>query len=349
MTNNEKDCPLSVSDWVNVLENYISHITSKTISILQILIALLAIFISIIYLAELRDNIVKNLFAGKITISMSYFVTLMVILILMAITGILTLVFAYDYIKATGPVNELLKKIIDGEDNSNVIRKEWREKNEWNKVRWKMKKWMKFLLIAVVIILIIVGLFYIFRGAIGLDSENGADLFFYVALPIIVTIIGTYSAPFFYNWYVYRFSKPKFRAHFKPANGKTFIERKVQEIELKPNKEQLVWVMIHNNGPVIKDNWFVNIDFEKGFNPVLIENTTFDGVDFQKRYTIQQKYNVAHFNSVHFSPLIPHDDTIIFPVVVKTPKEKKIYNLTLRVVTGDYSQEFRHEMKIKIL
>lgn len=345
MAENNKDCPLSVSDWVNYLKNSKSRITSKMISILQILIAMLAIFSTIIYLAGLRDNIVKNLFAGTITISMVYFTAFMVVLALIVIIGILILVFVVDYIKEIQPIDELLDKIIGGEDNSNVIRKEWKENIKKTRGKFIMSSWMKWL-IAVIIGIVVITVFIIISREAGENNfEEGKNLFLYVALPIIIA----YSTPFFYNWFVYRFSKPNFTAHLKPADGKTFIERKAQEIELEPNKEQLIWVMLHNNGKVIKDNWFVNIDFEKGFQPIKIENTSFKDVDFVKRYTIQQKYNVAHFNSVDFSPLIPHDETIIFPVIIKTPKEKKIYKVSITVKTGDYSKRFSHNMKIKIL
>lgn len=172
MSKKEKDCPLSVSDWINVLENYESHITSKTMPILQILIAIFAIFVSVIFLAELRDNVIKNLFAGNITIAMSYIYILMIILVFICLIGILIIIFVIMYIKDLKSADEILKKIVYGEDDSNVIRDEWREKIEKPKERKKMlnRKELKLMfkhslpvigLIAVIVFFAAIGLYLI--------------------------------------------------------------------------------------------------------------------------------------------------------------------------------------------
>ena len=173
-------------------------------------------------------------------------------------------------------------------------------------------------------------------------------IIFLTVITIAVTIIGSLLGPFLYNWYIYRFSTPKFSTHFKPAHHKSYKEIKQQEIKLKPNKQQLIWVMLHNNGKVIRDNWFCIIDFEKDFLPIPIEETKYKNVDFVKHYTVQKKYNVAHFNSADFSPLIPYDETIIFPVVIKTPSRKNNYNVRVTVLTGNHRNKFIHNLSIII-
>lgn len=194
------------------------------------------------------------------------------------------------------------------------------------------------IIIAIIVIIILLKDFFFETGS------QGSNLFFYVAIPIIFTIL----APFIYNWFSYRFSTPKFSVCFKPAIGKTYEEKHLQEIELVPDREQLVWIILRNEGKVIKENWFCNIDFEKGFMPIPIEETIFKDVDFQKKYTVQKKYNVASFNSQNFSPLFPYDEDFYFPIVVKTSKDEKEYNVTVTVRTGNHRNKFRHTMKIKI-
>ena len=106
--------------------------------------------------------------------------------------------------------------------------------------------------------------------------------------------------------------------------------------------------MLHNNGKVITDNWFCIIDFEKGFNLTPIEKTRYKDVDFVKHYTIQKKYNAAHFNSADFSPIIPYDETVIFPVVIKTPSKLKKYPVRVTVLTGNHKNKFIHHLSIVI-
>jgi hypothetical protein len=171
------------------------------------------------------------------------------------------------------------------------------------------------------------------------------NLLYFVALPISATIL----APFVYNWIMYRYSTPKLSAYFKPTLEMTYEEKKVQEIKLQPDKKQLVWVILHNNGKLIKDNWFCIIRFEKEFVPIPIETTKYAHVDFSKRYTVQKKYNVAHFNSMDFSPLFPYNETMIFPVAVKTPKKPKKYKVNVTVFTGNHRNKFIHDLFISVI
>lgn len=221
-------------------------------------------------------------------------------------------------------------------------------KEEEGKIMEKIKKMIKRnidLIFIAIIIFVIFLVVYLNRGLIFNGSQT-SNLFLYVAMPII----GATIAPFIYNWVIYRFSKPKFKVHFKPTKGTTFIEEKVQEITLKSNSKKLIWLMLHNNGKVIKDNWFINVDFEKNFEPIDIDKTEFKNVDFKKKYSIQkEKYQVAHFNSNDFSPLFPYDETFIFPIVVITPKKEGIFNVSIAVRTGNHRGTFKHNLKIKII
>ena len=113
---------------------------------------------------------------------------------------------------------------------------------------------------------------------------------------IILAFIGTIIGPLFYSWCVYNYSTPKFTAHFKPSIGKTYEEVKKQKIILIPNREQLIWIMLHNNGKIIKDHWFCIVDFDKNFEILPIDRTIFNNVDYVKKYSIQKKYNVAHLS-----------------------------------------------------
>lgn len=172
MPDNEKDCPLSPADWVNYLQTLKSQIITITLSQIIALLTGFAFFGSLIYFAELRDNIIKNLFALKITIAISYLIILMIILILLVLIGIAIIILVNNFRKDMKPVNELIKKIIDGEDDSNKIRKEWKEKIEKPKEKWKMfnNKKIKLMLkhslsaigfIALTIIFVAIGLFLI--------------------------------------------------------------------------------------------------------------------------------------------------------------------------------------------
>jgi len=168
-----------------------------------------------------------------------------------------------------------------------------------------------------------------------------------IVLTLISILVGLLF-PIIKNWGSYRFSTPKFSVHFKQAYYNSYKETKLQEIKLQHNKQQLVWVMLHNDGKVIKHNWFCIIDFEKDFLPIPIESTKYKDVDYAKHYTVQKKYNAAHFNSTDFSPLFPYNETMIFPIVVKTPNDKGKYNVKITVFTGNHRNKFVHEMKIII-
>jgi len=217
------------------------------------------------------------------------------------------------------------------------------EGNKMKIIKKTLEKNKDIITISIVIIVIIL-ILYLNKDFIFTQYPN-LNLFFYVALPIIFAIL----SPFIKDWVSYRFSKPKFKIHFKPTIGTTYKEEPVQEIILLPNKQQLIWVMIHNNGKVIKDNWFVNVDFTDDFVPISIDETEFKDVDFKKKYTIQkEKYQVAHFNSNDFSPLFPYDETFIFPIVLKTPKTENEYDVSVAVRTGNHREKYTHSLKIKI-
>jgi len=169
--------------------------------------------------------------------------------------------------------------------------------------------------------------------------------YLYIFVAIIV-MIGTITGPQIIDFLRYNCSTPNFSVYFKPTIGKNFEEKKVQEIQLFPDKEQLVWVILHNDGKVIKDNWYCIIDFEKDFVITPIENTNFKDVDFVKHYTIQKKYNAAHFNSIDISPLFPHNETFLFPIAVKTPKKSGNYNVQITVFTGNHKNKFTYNLAV---
>ena len=179
-------------------------------------------------------------------------------------------------------------------------------------------------------------------------TDSAIKLQIYAIITAIVFMILTITLPSLRDWLRYNYSTPDFSVHFKPTLGKTFEELKMQEIELSPNKEELVWVMLHNNGKVITDNWFCIIDFEKGFDLIPIEETQYSDVDFVKHYTIQEKYNAAHFNSTDFSPLIPYDETVIFPIALKTPNKLEKFPVRVTVLTGNHKNKFIHHLFIII-
>ena len=140
-----------------------------------------------------------------------------------------------------------------------------------------MRKITKITLIALIIFIVII--IYYFEDTI-LDSlKSNINLLLYVALPIIAAL----SAPFIYSWVSYSFTKPKFSVYFKPTTGKTFEEKKVQEINLFSDKQQLVWVILKNEGKTIKDNWFCEMYFGEIFSLIPIEKTRYKDVDFQKK------------------------------------------------------------------
>lgn len=179
-------------------------------------------------------------------------------------------------------------------------------------------------------------------------SGENLNLQFSIFIATIIGLLLTIGAPYGIDWYRYNFSKPNFSVHFKPTSGKTFIEKKLQEINILPNKKQLIWLMLHNNGKIIKDNWYCIVDFEKGFSIIPIEETKYKDVDFLKHYTIQKKYNVAHYSSTDVSPLFPHNETYVFPMVVKTPKKEKYYNVNVTIFTGNHKNKFEHHLRVKI-
>jgi len=166
---------------------------------------------------------------------------------------------------------------------------------------------------------------------------------------LLLAIIATFSAPFVYNSIIYHFTKPRFKIHFKPTRRKSFEEIKLQRLELQPNRQQLVWVMIHNDGRVITEGWYCLFGYPRNFKPIQIKDTRFRDVDFIKEYTIQKKYSSFHFKSTDFSPLFPHNETFVFPMVIKTPNAKGDYVVEVSVFTGNHKIKFYKELSINIV
>lgn len=337
-----------LSDWINFLNNKVVISNSIMTSNLSTGFLLLTLTIAILSLSFSSMSVVIDLLTlgiDKTGDNITFWISILSIITVGA--GLLFIIFSLsilfnsksEYNRAKGLLNYIMEN--ENEIEINAVRKMWKEKKTFR--GFKMSNRFKWIGIIIALIISVVIFFFLkdYISSINLDEGN---LFFYVAIPIILAIL----APFINDWVNYRFTTPKIDIFFKPADGKTFKERKKQEIELKPNKEQLIWVMLHNNGRVIKDHWFVNVDFEKGFGPIDIEKTSFKDVDFVKEYSIQKKYNVANFNSSDFSPLFPYDETFIFPIVVKTPKDEKEYAVRVTVRTGNHRNKLRHEMKIKI-
>ncbi len=122
-----KDCPLKVSDWFAFFQNYIHERTTIALAKGTIFISLTIFLISSIYLSGLQEEIIGYLDSN---VPIPYDVALKYIaIVIVTIFSIILLVYVLrTESNKCRLAREMIKMIIYGEDNSNIIRNEWEKR-----------------------------------------------------------------------------------------------------------------------------------------------------------------------------------------------------------------------------
>lgn len=134
----KKDCPLSAPEWVNYLQNWKSHVITIAFSKILFFITSFGILGSLFYFARITDNISNNLIPGRINIAISYIIIFVAILMIMLFICWVIISTAIRLNNDMKKASEMIKKIIEGENDSNKIKEEWLKNFE--KRRKKMFK-----------------------------------------------------------------------------------------------------------------------------------------------------------------------------------------------------------------
>jgi hypothetical protein len=122
-----KDCPLSISDWFNYFQNYRHERIAIALGKSALIIPLIIFFLSYNFISGIHSTILNNInqniqpsfsdiFSYIATLSAAFFSIFILYLILKK---------ENFYYKSS---QEMMKKIIDGENDSNKIRNEWLER-----------------------------------------------------------------------------------------------------------------------------------------------------------------------------------------------------------------------------
>ena len=132
--------PLDLAGWINYIQNWKSQMISLQMPRIGGLIAIIIFLGSLIYLANIKDNIVNNLVNNQIEIATAYIILLITIISIANIAGFFCLIIARQLNNDMKLSSDFIERLLKGEKDTNKIRNDWLKSNEKRGEKKKVQK-----------------------------------------------------------------------------------------------------------------------------------------------------------------------------------------------------------------
>ena len=107
--------PLDLAGWINYIQNWKSQMISLQMTRIGGLIAIIIFLGSLIYLANIKDNIMNNLVSNQIEIAAVYVIILITIISMASIAGFFCLIIAHQLNDDMKLSSDFIERLLKGE------------------------------------------------------------------------------------------------------------------------------------------------------------------------------------------------------------------------------------------